>query len=161
MFVYTREAHPGETQHAHGTFDDKLAAARRIVDRWGISRRMLVDDLEGPVHRAYGLLPNMSFVISKGGFVIYKANWTDPDHLDLVVRRTVEELQPTPEGRRRVPFTVEWVPRRLRDDDGFMEGLLESGPQAVEEYISAVTAVNGAGAARRLQSWWDAKRSAT
>jgi len=74
--VYTREAHPAEHRPAHVLFEDKLSAAARLRDEIGISRPILVDDFDGPVHLAYGGLPNMSWVLGRGGLILYKAMWT-------------------------------------------------------------------------------------
>ena len=51
VFVYTREAHPGEHFPAHQTFAKKLAHARAFRREFGITRRILVDDLAGTGHR--------------------------------------------------------------------------------------------------------------
>src|ERR671936_106251 len=72
----TREAHPGEYLPAHASFEAKLAAARRLRDELGITRPILVDDYDGSVHTAYGLMPNMSWVSARGGTILYKARWT-------------------------------------------------------------------------------------
>lgn len=60
-------------------FDDKLVAAARLRDELGITRPILVDDFEGALHRAYGGLPNMSWVLGRGGVILYKAMWTSAD----------------------------------------------------------------------------------
>ena len=72
MFIYSREAHPGEDVPHHDSFEDKLASARLLAEETGIRRDILVDDLDGTVHRAYGLMPNMTWVIGRGGRVAYK-----------------------------------------------------------------------------------------
>jgi len=43
------------------------ACARLLREETGIGRDILVDDLAGTVHRAYGLMPNMTWVIDRGG----------------------------------------------------------------------------------------------
>jgi hypothetical protein len=45
--LYTREAHPGERLPAHAGFEDKVTAARRLRDELGITRPIVVDDLDG------------------------------------------------------------------------------------------------------------------
>ncbi len=77
LMVYTREAHPGERTPGHRSFREKMEAARRFkkVDR--ISLRVLVDGLDGRIHRKYGLLPNMVYIVDKKGNIAYKASWTD------------------------------------------------------------------------------------
>src|SRR5579862_2046994 len=79
LFVYTREAHPGEHLPHHTTFEQKLTHARRLRDEQHMRRRILVDALDGPVHRAYGALPNMTWIVLRGGVIAYKAAWTDAD----------------------------------------------------------------------------------
>ena len=87
MFVYTREAHPGENVPCHDSFGRKLACARLLAEETGIGRDILVDDLDGAVHRAYGLMPNMTWVIGRGGRVAYKANWTSAANVEAFLAR--------------------------------------------------------------------------
>ena len=60
---------------------DKRAAARRLRDEVGVTRPILVDDLEGSVHRAYGTMPNMTWVLGRRGQILYKAQWTSADRV--------------------------------------------------------------------------------
>jgi hypothetical protein len=127
--VYTREAHPGEHLTAHARFDEKLAAARRLRDEIGITRPILVDDLEGTVHRAYGLMPNMSWVLDRGGIILYKAMWTSAAHVnDFVERRS---------GHAAGTFYTEQIAPVSRDRDAFKSGLQRNGPRAVTEFARA------------------------
>ena len=87
MFVYTREAHPGENVPCHDSFGRKLACARLLREQAGIGREILVDDLAGTVHRAYGLMPNMTWVIARGGRIAYKANWTSAANVEAFLAR--------------------------------------------------------------------------
>ena len=88
VFVYTREAHPGDNWLHHSSFEHKLEAARRFVDQCAVQRPMLVDTLDGEVHRAYGALPNMSWIISRTGKILYKADWTDA----RTIRQALQQL---------------------------------------------------------------------
>jgi hypothetical protein len=133
-FLYTREAHPGENLPAHATFDDKLAAARRLRDELGISRTILVDDLEGSVHRAYGLMPNMTWVLGRSGLILYKAPWTSVAR----VAEFLERQQQRPSGRSIVPLPTEQLETRDRNDEAFMRGLERNGPRAVAEWQRAL-----------------------
>lgn len=36
-----------------------------------------MDDLSGTVHRKYGLLSNMIYLINRDGTIVYKSDWTD------------------------------------------------------------------------------------
>jgi len=61
VFIYTREAHPGENVPRHDGAEAKLARARLLRDEAGIGRDILVDELSGTAHRGYGMMPNMTW----------------------------------------------------------------------------------------------------
>ena len=50
IFVYTREAHPGENYPAQSTLEQKLDHARALRQVLDVQRTILVDDLEGTGH---------------------------------------------------------------------------------------------------------------
>lgn len=159
VFVYTREAHPGENYPHHTSFDQKLAHARAMVTRWQIKRPMLVDDLDGPVHRAYGCLPNMTYIVKPNGAILYRASWTDP----RTIRLALEQLQYEGEQRRArnrlTPYYLEWEPQRANNREPFMEGLLNTaGPRAVKEFIIAMAHRGGKKMVKPLQDWWASKQ---
>lgn len=76
--LYVREAHPGDKIAAHESFDDKKACARKLIDDNGETRRVLVDEFDGTVHKAYGGLPNAVFIINKHHCVVYRSGWNNP-----------------------------------------------------------------------------------
>jgi hypothetical protein len=131
--VYTREAHPGEHLPAHASLADKLAAARRLRDELEIARTILVDDIDGTAHTAYGLMPNMSWVLARGGAILYKAMWTSAERIgDFLERRRAQ-----PSGLAFTPFHTEQLELRRRDGDAFQRGLERNGPRAVSEFARA------------------------
>src|SRR5260370_39434403 len=67
VFIYTREAHPGENYRYHTSMEDKRRNANAFREHSKIRRRILLDDLAGTAHHAYGLLPNMTWIIGRGG----------------------------------------------------------------------------------------------
>src|SRR5262245_62471480 len=92
---------------AHASLADKLAAARRLRDELGITRTILVDDLDGRVHTAYGLLPNMSWVLARRGTILYKATWTSAARIGkFLERNTVQRHDPA-----KSPFHTEQLER--------------------------------------------------
>jgi hypothetical protein len=111
--------------------EDKLAAARRLREELGIARPVLVDDFEGTVHRAYGLMPNMSWVLSRGGTILYKAMWISADRIGEFLRRQQAQLS----GLAYAPFHTEQL--RRRDGEEFQRGLERNGPRAVSEFARA------------------------
>ena len=154
VFVYTREAHPGERYPHLESFEQKLRHARDMVQRDGLLRPMLVDDLEGTVHRAYGALPNMAVIVGGGGRVLYRAAWTDADNLRLVLDKIVDWRASRHDGPPLRPYYVEWEASVRLDRQRFVEVLWETaGPRAVAEYIDAVAHSVGERAAAPLRSW--------
>lgn len=102
-------------------------------DELGISRPILVDDFEGTVHRAYGGLPNMSWVLGRGGVILYKAMWTSASRIgDFLARYAAQPLD-----MAHAPFYSEQLEVRRRSSQAFAEGLERNGPRAVSEFARA------------------------
>jgi hypothetical protein len=93
--IYVREPHPGENYGPHRSWEQKLRFARQCQEQDRIENPMLVDDLKGTVHRRYGLMPNMVYIIDKNGKIAYKAMWTDHEEISSVLANLVsaDELQ--------------------------------------------------------------------
>jgi peroxiredoxin len=81
LFVYVREAHPGELVPAHRTAEDKTRAAALLRDAEGIEMSILVDDLSGSIHRRYSKLPSPAFLIDRSGRVAFRSMWSNPEEL--------------------------------------------------------------------------------
>jgi peroxiredoxin len=90
LFVYVREAHPGERIPAHQSTGEKVAAARLLRDEEGIEMPVLVDDLRGSIHRAYSRLPHAAFLIDKSGRVAYRSMWSRPEALASALEELLE-----------------------------------------------------------------------
>jgi hypothetical protein len=92
-----------------------------------------VDDLEGTVHGAFGRLPNMSWVLDRGGTILYKAMWTSAAHIgDFLARR-----EAAPPGPASSTFYAEQLAPVVRDRPAFQRGLERNGPRAVTEFARA------------------------
>ena len=138
VFFYTREAHPGEHFPAHRGDEQKLAHARTFVERFGIERPVLVDDLAGTGHRLYGLLPNMTYLIGRGGRVLFRADWADPPTIEQAVRYLLDARERRREGLSLKPFYAEFLGYRWSSQAAFMAGLEVAGPQAVSDFHAAM-----------------------
>ena len=139
VFIYTREAHPGENYRHHRSMDDKRHHAGAFVEHCSVKRQVLLDDLSGAAHRAYGMLPNMTWIIGRGGMIHYKSAWTSEadvaEALDGVL-----EFQANRAKKQWVAFyseRVAWSPRDMRL---FKQGLERNGPQAVTDYERMIEA---------------------
>jgi hypothetical protein len=145
VFVYTREAHPGECFPAHRTLEQKIEHARAFRDRFGIERPILVDDLGGTGHRLYGELPNMTYLVSRSGQILFRSDWTDPPTIEHALRYVVASRERRREGLRLKPFYTEMLGYRWSDQDAFNAGLEIAGPQAVADFASAMQRWNAPG----------------
>jgi peroxiredoxin len=90
LYVYVREAHPGENLPAHRSNDDKMQAAELFRDQEEVEMPILVDDLNGKVHRKYGSLPNPTFVIDKSGRISFRALATRASVLENALDELLE-----------------------------------------------------------------------
>lgn len=95
LFVYVREAHPGERIRAHRSQSEKIEAAGVLRDEENIEMPVVVDDIRGSIHRKYSRLPNPAFLIDRSGRVAYRSMWTRPEH----VQSAIEELLEAQRGR--------------------------------------------------------------
>ena len=126
--VYTREAHPGERVPAHATVADKIRAAHRLIEQDKVGRLVLVDDLDGTVHRAYGAAWDAVFVLDADGNVVLRRAWNDPAE----VARTLDALLA---GKQVGVESIEMAPPA--DPAGFGHGLLRGGEEALLDFYQS------------------------
>ena len=74
FLLYTRESHPAENYPSHSSWEQKLAHARDLQQLENVRFPILVDSLDGKIHRSYGTWPNALFVIHKDGRLIFRSN---------------------------------------------------------------------------------------
>ncbi len=159
VFVYTREAHPSERFPGHESLETKLDHARTMARELGFRRPILVDDLEGTTHHAFGRLPNMTYILNASGNVVYRAAWTDPRTIRGAVDQLLHERGERRARRRVTPYYLEWLPQRSNDDVRFVRDLFElGGSRPVEEYIEAMEQLEGLVATKAIRAWWDDKK---
>lgn len=134
IFIYTNEAHPGENYPPLRSMGDKYRHAAALRDELGVSRPIFLDSLDGGCHRAYGSMPNMTWIFNRAGTPIYKSDWSDANS----VRNSIEyflDVAHRRRGKERLaPFHVERLDYRNRDQEAFYAGLARSGPRAVAEF---------------------------
>ncbi len=95
LFVYVREAHPGERLGPHRSMKDKIRAAETFRDEDEVDIPIIVDDTDGGIHKKYGKLPNPTYIIDKSGRVAFRSLWTRPGS----VEDALEELLRVQEDR--------------------------------------------------------------
>jgi hypothetical protein len=117
--------------------EQKLEHARALRDILGVKRPILVDALDGACHRAYGSMPNMSWIFGRSGTPLYKSDWTDSKSVENAIMYFIEVVKRRRQKERLAPFRVERLDFRTNDSEAFFEGLARSGPKAVREFKEA------------------------
>jgi hypothetical protein len=84
--VVVRQAHPGPGAPPYHSFEEKREDARRYQQEEEIPWLVLVDDLEGTVHRTYGGLADPTYLIDRDGVVAYYNMWTSAPVLHEAIR---------------------------------------------------------------------------
>lgn len=139
IFLYTREAHPGENYRHHTSMEDKRANARAFKEHSNIKREIFLDDLIGSAHRTYGTLPNMTWIMGRGGFIHYKSSWTGVADVEDALKGIID-FQENRTKNGWVPFYSERSAWSKRDPKKFHEGLVRAGPQAVADFAGVAAA---------------------
>ena len=137
IFIYTYEAHPGEHYPHLTTMEQKTSHARDLRDKLGITRQIFLDALDGACHRAYGSMPNMSWIFRSNLVPVYKSDWTDASSLSNAVDYFLDVAQRRKNREPLAPFRVERLDFRNHDQEAFYKGLERNGSKAVEEFRKA------------------------
>lgn len=90
LFVYTREAHPGEKIPAHRSLGYKIRAARILRDEEDIQMPIVVDDLRGSIHRMYSGLPSPAFLVDKSGRIAFRSMWAKPEEIGEAIKELLK-----------------------------------------------------------------------
>lgn len=138
VFLYVREAHPGEHYGPHDTFERKLQHAREFKRLFEVERPILVDDLEGTAHSAFGQMPNMTYILNSGHKVVFRSAWTDAPTVRVALEYLLDVQARRRDGARLAPSYSELQGFRWVDDAGFQAGLARNGPRAVTEFADAM-----------------------
>jgi hypothetical protein len=136
-FLYTHEAHPGENVPHLISLEQKFRHARLLRDELGVTRPIFVDALDGACHRAYGSMPNMTWIIASSGLILYKADWTDAHSVENALQYFCQIPARRKAGERLAPFRVERLDYRNQERDQFYKRLERNGKKAVAEFRKA------------------------
>ena len=138
LFVYVREAHPGDELPAHRSLEDKMEAAELFSEEEEVEMPVLIDKLDGKVHRQYGGMPNPSYLIDKSGRVAFRARWTRPTLLEEALDELLEEQEESGKEHTVVHGGEDTsLPRRY----GMLHAhraLERGGPEAVRDFKEAL-----------------------
>lgn len=134
FFLYTRESHPAEHFAAHESFEQKLSYARELQRLENIQVPMLVDHLDGRIHRAYGAWPNALFVIHKDGRLVFRSNMANHGELRQFLEDMVAAERAIGAGRVVHLQYSERVVAHEADQATHRRVYERAGPKAFEDY---------------------------
>lgn len=81
----------------------------------------------------------MTWVIGRGGRILYKADWTSAANVEGFVQRYRQARSERPVGGSLAPYTSEQLEFRHVDREMFYERLRRNGPRAYDEFKHAET----------------------
>ncbi len=131
--VLVRQAHPGTNEPPYASDEQKRADAERYQRTERIPWVVVVDDIEGSVHRAYGGLSNPSYLIGTDGLVSFYAPVTGAPRL----HRALEELM-AQGGRGVVSGGVDLVPHLMSTFTEGWRAVDRGRPQSTEDLSRAL-----------------------
>jgi hypothetical protein len=82
-------------------------------------------------------MPNMTWVIDRGGRVAYKANWTSAANVEAFLGRFLAGRSYHPPGTASVMYETQQIEFRHADRNRFTVHLLRNGPRAAAEFEKA------------------------
>ncbi len=90
LFVYVREAHPGEEIGPHRDMREKLRAAEQFREEEDVDIPIIVDDLNGRIHKKYGKAPNPTYLIDRSGRISFRMLNTNATVLGAAIEELIE-----------------------------------------------------------------------
>ena len=103
LVMYIREAHPGERTTGHKSLEQKFELAHRIAASES-HRTVLIDDIDGQAHCAYGTLPNSVHIFDENGVLAYRSDWCHPPVVAQVLKHMGEkEVRFTRDHYEKIP----------------------------------------------------------
>jgi hypothetical protein len=96
--LYVREAHPGDRYPQPDSIEQKMAFARELKQRDVLPWPVVVDDVDGTLHRELDPKPNAVYLMDTEGRVAFRALWSNDRY--EVLRKPLAEL-----AGGRAPFT--------------------------------------------------------
>ena len=137
LLIYVREPHPGEKYPHHSSMEQKMAAARELQQIEEVRFPVLVDELDGRVHRAYGARPNPIFVVSREGRLVYRAGHAEAGPLREYLEHLLLWDQVKAQNLPTHNMYVEQIRFIIPDGPLHKKVVQRAGPKAVREMQAA------------------------
>ena len=134
FLLYTREPHPAENYPAHRSLEQKIAYARDLQRLEKIEVAVIVDHLDGRIHRAYGVWPNALFVIHKDGRLLFRSNMANHRELRQYLKDLLSAETAAADGKvLHLQYSERIVPHEA-DQATHRRVYERAGPKAFEDY---------------------------
>jgi peroxiredoxin len=134
LLLYTRESHPAENYSAHRSLEQKIAYARELQQLEQVEFPVIVDHLDGRIHRAYGVWPNALFVIHRDGRLIFRSNMANDRELRQYLEDLLAAETAASEGKvLHLQYSERVVPHEA-DRATHRRVYERAGPRAFEDY---------------------------
>ena len=134
FLLYTRESHPAEHYPAHALMEQKIAHARDLRRLEGVGVPVLVDGLDGAIHRSYGAWPAALFVVDRSGKLVYRANMANTGELRQLLQDLVEADRQAARGEVLHGQYSERLIPHLADKETHHRVYERAGPKAFEDH---------------------------
>lgn len=145
LMMYVREAHPGEGLGAHKTYEQKRRHADFLRRDDYIAWPVVVDDLEGTNHHAYGMLPNSVFLIDADGRIAFRGDYSHGPSLRRALDQLFAQGQKgvVPEGEDHVMHmlgatTYGWHAIRRSGDEAVHDIMVGMPPLAINLWMGSM-----------------------
>ncbi len=133
--LYVKESHPGEHYLHHTSMDQKLLHARDLREAENVKFPILVDSLEGSIHRSYGPWPTSLFVIHRDGQLAYRSTIADPPDLRHYLNELFvwDRLSANPDRVSHISYSERLIEHEP-DQAVHRRVYNRAGPQAFEDF---------------------------
>ena len=131
-FIYTREAHPGENVGQPASLAEKVEHAHMLKEIHGVDWPVLVDDLDGTLHRILDTKQNSLHILGSDGALEFRALFAGDPAAEKAIVAVAGDVQPHRSQARGM------LTAPMKSIGYIEETLRRAGPQAYRDVIKAV-----------------------
>ena len=135
-----REAHPGENVPQPGTSAEKIEHARGLRELYDIPWPVVVDDIDGSLHKELDAKPNTAYLIDSSGEVLFRSLWARDES---AIGRALATVSGGSTLAKRQ--SVSMVPQVMRAIGYVKETMDRAGPQAHRDLVLSAPPMEVAG----------------
>ena len=130
VLLQVREAHPGANLSQPMTAQEKHEHAQLMREALGVTWPVLVDDIDGSLHRSLDAMPNSLHVVGADGEILYRALAAgDPGVDDAITKIAASEPPSREENQSLLP---------MLESAGFIhDTLVRAGPGAYADVVKS------------------------